>query len=863
MAERVLEREAELAALEQVVHGLAERRGRLVLVGGEAGIGKTTLVRALRARAGDGVPFLVGACEPLSVPAPLAPLRELAQAAGLPDLPETDDRLLLARRLLDGLAARGPAVAVVEDAHWADPPTLDVLRLLARRVEEAPLAVVVTYRDDEAAANAELARLLGDLATAPAVHRLLLRPLSADAVRQLADGAGLDAARLTRVTGGNPFLVVESVAAGGRLPASVRDATLARANRLSDAARDAVAAAAVVGQRVPPAVLESVAPGSAAAVEEALARGVLVADGPVLGFRHELIREAIESSLSPPRRAELHARVVAALDGRADHARLAHHAELAGLAREACRHALLAAAEAERVGALRETSLQAARALRLGDDLDARERFELLLRHSRAANFSGPGLDEAVDSAEDALGLARRLDDPVLEGRACTVLASALWSLDRLDESRAAAERAATVLTDAGDADALARAEAMRLRVEATVVGPERALELAPRAAALADEAGLEETRIDVAISVGLARGYGGDAGSLAVLADAAAAARAAGFTQQIVRAYFNLAFVAAALRRHAALERAVAEALALFERHQSTVPANAVEVCRARSLFDRGRWDETLAIVAAPGADRAKETLVARALVGLVAARRGDPDGERVLEQLWAGIAGVPEGSRHGTVRVALVEAAWLRGDRAAALRHLRAGERSPATVRFARGASDLALWSLRHGGRPSAPPGAPQPVLLELAGDWRGAVAAWRGLEAPYEAALAALPGDDAAAREAVAALQRLGATAAVRAFARERAAAGARAPRGARRSTLAHPAGLTRREQEVLERLATGATNPAIAASLHLSERTVAHHVSAILRKLDAETRHGAVRQARARGLLPQDGPPAGPT
>jgi DNA-binding NarL/FixJ family response regulator len=97
-------------------------------------------------------------------------------------------------------------------------------------------------------------------------------------------------------------------------------------------------------------------------------------------------------------------------------------------------------------------------------------------------------------------------------------------------------------------------------------------------------------------------------------------------------------------------------------------------------------------------------------------------------------------------------------------------------------------------------------------------------------------------------------------VRAFARERAAMGVRAPRGPRRSTRAHPAGLTPREQEVLERLATGASNPTIAVALHLSERTVAHHVSAILRKLGVATRLAAIEHARALGLLAEDRQPS---
>lgn len=138
--QRVLERDAELSVLEEVVRGLADGRGCLAVLGCEAGIGKTTLVRALRARVGAGVRFVVGMCEPLSVPVPLGPLRELAVAvddADLADL-ERGDRMVVARRLLAALVARGPVVAVVEDAHWADPTTLDVLQLLARRVGRDP-----------------------------------------------------------------------------------------------------------------------------------------------------------------------------------------------------------------------------------------------------------------------------------------------------------------------------------------------------------------------------------------------------------------------------------------------------------------------------------------------------------------------------------------------------------------------------------------------------------------------------------------------------------------------------------------------------------------------------------------------------
>jgi DNA-binding CsgD family transcriptional regulator len=217
--------------------------------------------------------------------------------------------------------------------------------------------------------------------------------------------------------------------------------------------------------------------------------------------------------------------------------------------------------------------------------------------------------------------------------------------------------------------------------------------------------------------------------------------------------------------------------------------------------------------------------------------------------------------------LRAALAEVAWLAGDLAVGRRHARAALAAPFAAQLVRPAGDALLWAARCGD-PVAPaadaPPLPEPVRLELAGDWRGAIRAWHGLDAPYEAALAALPGDERAAREAMATLQRLGASAAARAFGRERARLGGASLRGPRRSTLANAAGLTRREQEVLGVLARGATNAQIAAALHLSERTVAHHVSAILGKLAAPTRTAAVQAARGAGLLGgEDGPPAGPT
>jgi DNA-binding CsgD family transcriptional regulator len=864
--ERLLERDDDLKLLAAACADAAAGRGSIVLLAGEAGGGKSSLLRAQRERLADDVQFRIAACEPLSVPIPLAPVRELATASGAPAIAEVHggDRLALAEGLAEAIRALGPAVVVFEDVHWADPATLDVIRLLGRHVDGSRFVIVLTYREEELGANPPLAMLVGDLATSRVVRRIVLRPLSESAIRELAQPAGLDPGELAAVTSGNPFLVVEAVASGGTMPASVREATMARVVRLGPEARGIVEVAAVLGQRVSVQLLTDVSADSVPAIEEAIARGVLVGDGESLGFRHELTRQAIEESISPPRRADLHGRVLAALarSPRVDPARLADHAERAGLAEEVGRYAEQAAAEAERVGALRETSLQLARVLRNDPSGDAPGRLELLLRYVRATNFAGD-LEEARRAAEEAVELAGAELGAKDRGRALTVLAWSLWSLDRVVEAKRAAEDAVELLAGTEDAEDLARARAADLRMEAVAFDAGAVIASAPAAVALAERAGLEDVRIDVAISLGLARGHRGEPEAQKELGDALDAARRARLPFQTIRAYVNAIDVAAEFRDHATVDALAGEALERLDAFQTAIPRENVLISVARSLVDRGRYDEAIELATLGRRSRHGGVPVALALEGLVRARRGEPGAEDLLSRAWEEIADLPEGWRHALIRVALAETAWLRGDLDAALDQARAGLAAGRAGDLARAASDFGLWALRCGqaGEPGA--NAATAARLELEGEWRAARDEWHRVEAPYEQAIAALPGGDREAREAMATLHRLGAVAAARAFSRERARRGARAPRGPRRSTLENKAGLTRREQEVLAQLAQGATNPAIAGALHLSERTVAHHVSSILSKLSAPTRLAAVEAARRDGLLPQDGTVPGQT
>ena len=427
----LLERSAELAALDGHLAAVrAQGRGRLVLVAGEAGIGKTALVRAFCERTRPSR-VLWGACDALFTPRPLGPFVDIADDVGgelAVVVAEGAAAGALLAALTRSLRGQPTDVVVLEDLHWADEATLDVLRLLARRVTSLPALVLATYRDDEIDPRHPLRMVLGEMPSGSAA-RLALAPLSAGGVAELAGSLGVDHAELYRRTAGNPFYVTEVLAAAdAELPETVRDAVLARAARLDEPARTVLDAVAIAPMRAELWLLSALVEGELDGLDACLASGVLRAARDAVSFRHEIARVAVEDALAPHRRLALHRSALAALaaGARPDPARLAPHADAAGDAEAVQRYAPAAGERAAMLGSHREAAAQFARALRHGAGLAPDRRAELLDRRSYECYLTHdiPG---AVDARQEALDEYRAAGDIRRQGDAHRWLSRLAW----------------------------------------------------------------------------------------------------------------------------------------------------------------------------------------------------------------------------------------------------------------------------------------------------------------------------------------------------------------------------------------------------------------------------------------------------
>ena len=859
----LVERDAALLTFDRQLAATRLGGGHVLLVSGEAGIGKTTLLKAFVARRGDAALWW-GACDSLETPHPLAPLHDIARGTEVAFrvlLQPGHARAELFEAVLTTLQqSRVPVVAIFEDVHWADEATLDLLKFLGRRIDRVPCLLALSWRDDEVSAAHPLRRLLGELSSS-LVTRLALEPLSPDAVARLATAAMRSATGLHAMTHGNPLFVSELLRHGADgVPHGVQDLVLARFARLGAAAQAVVRLAATVPTRIESALVDALLAPSAAVVDECLNSGLLnAADGSYF-FRHELVRVAIEASLSPPTARALHADVLRALaqPGQAavSLARRVHHAVRAGDARAVATLAPAAANQALQRGAHGEAAAHYRTALAHGEP--GEDVGDWLAAYARECRLTNQ-LEEAIAAHGRLSAWHRERPDPRREAVNLSGLALAQVLALRNAEADAASQRAISVLEALLPGPELARAYRVEAQLRMLNRDCEAAVAWAGKAIALAQQFGEREILAEAVGTLGTAMLFIDYDAGCAHLARALELALADGLHGLAANTHSNLGSGSGEIWRLREAQQHLKAAIAFSQQHEIDFFRHYSVAWLALCELHLGQWDDArehaLDIVqqATPNTSR----VMALVALGRLQARRGEPEAAATLDDALALALASGTLQRIAPVRCARAEAAWLRGDLAGVVPEARAALALAEAHRHPWFAGELAQWLRRAGAPVDVPAVCAEPHALLMRGQWRQAAEAWAAIDAPFEQALALAEGDDAARFAALAMLEDLGAQAAADQLRKSLRAAGVRGiPRGARASTQTNPHQLTEREREVIELLCGGLRNSEIAERLCRSVRTVDHHVAASFAKLGVNTRAEAVAAAGRAGIAPKN-------
>ena len=607
--------------------------------------------------------------------------------------------------------------------------------------------------------------------------------------------------------------------------------------------------------RIEPWLLQHVSEAHPGVVDENIAAGLLLPQGNLLAFRHDLTRQIILESISPQRIPVLHGQVLAALKSspatQGNLARLAHHAEGSGDSQSVLEYAPAAADQAAAAGAHREAAALYALALSYVERLQLPEYAAMLEDFARECNVS-ERQSEAIDAQRRAAQIWEHLNEPARQAETLSVLAIML----RNHGKNAAAETANNAALELLGGFPPGVELALAYRVQSTLSLARRdyteAITWGEKAIGLSRDFEDQNNLAMAHIAVGSAWLFLDYQRGLDHLTDRLRVAQAAGQDRNIANLYAYLGSCLAELYSFHAAEHYLAEGIAYSTDRGLDIYYRYMQAWQIITYIHLGRWDEAAGlsmILMQNHGLPAITRITTLAATGLLLARKGEPGAEAVLNE--ALVSAIETGTLPylGLVRCVRAEAAWLAGNPPAAAVEARSVYDLAISKRHPWLAGELAYWRWKAGDEVSLTEWMAKPYTLQIRGDWQAAAQAWELLGCPYEQARALAEGDPQAQSSALNLFERLGAWQAAEALLHQlQSLHPHKLPRSPRPSTRANPFSLTSRQVQILELLVDGLSNAEISARLHISFKTTDHHVSAILSRLGVHTRADAAELAR---------------
>jgi DNA-binding CsgD family transcriptional regulator/tetratricopeptide (TPR) repeat protein len=842
-------------------------KGRLILIDGEAGIGKTTLIQRFCAQLSDAPDIHWGWNDPYPTPRPLGALQDIGATLDM-QLDEMIEKgssqdQIFASLLKTLMSVPKPNILIIEDLHWADQATVDLVRFLGRRISLLRVLAIITLRRGELEQDHAVNQILGDLPAA-VTGRIELQPLSPDAVTALA-GNPDRGRQIYATTLGNPFFVTELLADGlssnGHAPASVRDAVWARWSRLPDAMRDFLDLFSMLPSGATrPFIAALVGPDGERIAEQCVERDLLRYDEQgMLIFRHDLARQATQERLSQLAQRDFHTRIATALgsmphaqsDTRISAQRL-HHVTLSGDMRAVLDLAPRVASRAASMGAHQQAAnylREAIKHVALSPPEIAAQLYENWAQETFLANVGAP--EDAVQAFGFAIALWRsqlRIDKVGLN--LCR-LARLHWRHGETERAVDFTEQAVCELEPLGPTPELALAYSTRSQFLMLQDRFSEAIAWGRRAMDLSDQLNHVEIRAHALNNVGTALMMTGGAGGDRLLDDSLRISLDHGFHDHASRAYTNYAECRMIERAFEAADVLMTEGISFCAQHDLDPAVHYLLGRHAQLRMEQGRFHEaeTIANGVLQKSDLPRVMrLPAMSVLGRVRARLGVAGANDLLQRALEEGLVTGEPQRIIPVRLSLVELAWLCDDIASAITQLDALGALEGPDLSGWDLGELLVWRRRCGLSCDLEPGfssLPAQRLAELEGGYDRASQLWLELQQPYESALVAMQGSATMLAQAVVAFDAMGAKPAAT-LARRRAQQFGmdglmpKVPRGPYASARRHPLGLTTSEQKVLSLLVQGLSNKEIAIRLSRSTRTIEHQVSAVLSKFSANNR-----------------------
>lgn len=861
----LIERDNFLSSLHSGFREAALGEGYCFFIMGEAGIGKTSLVKAFLKKTEDESVQYLGACDSLFTPRPLGPLYDLALQMNedwIKEIHSVSSRAELFSKFVQELSQKQkPVIIVFEDIHWADEATLDFVKFLSRRISRLKCLFILTLRDDEITQQYSLRNVFSDLAP-DTFTRLVLTPLSKQAVQKLADEKGYDGEDVYSISGGNPFYVSEILASYSLgVPDSVKDSILSFYNRLEDGTKNVLQFLSVIPEGLELIRLYKIDPCYHRAIESCLANKILIIKNNKIFFKHELYRRTIESSLSPFKRIALNRTVLEfflrSFEEKGEIEKIVHYAKNASENNLVVKYAPLAARQAVSVGAHIEASKLFYTAIEYFEENDTDQLVKLYEDYAYECYLTNQ-LQDAIIYQGKALKIWEEKNEIERLGNSLR-LYSRLWWFDgnRLKSEKYAAQ-AIEVLNNqpSSKAKAMAYSNMSQLKMLADQTG--ECIFWGEKATTIAREVSDEETLAHAMINMGsalmvtpLATQKGTD-----LLKQGLDISLKNSYHEHAARAYTAMGSNLVTIKDYPFAKQTLEEGINYCEERDIDSMKLYMLGWKARLNLETGHWDDAFTIASNL---LKKENLPpvikigALTVVATVKMRRGEFNALPLLLEAKKLAFVTTELQRIIPVTIAMLEYEWISGKRYMEQEVLHETmnmflhlEKVSQTCRFF-------FWLDKMKEH--------YPELKEKCKNIlnnentpREEAESWEHLGCPYEQALSLFDGTEDDKRKALLFIQQLGADAIYEKLKMKMRSSGIKKiPRGLRGSTKANPAQLTNRELDVLQLLRKGIQNREIAEALFISPKTVDHHISSILFKLDVNSRSKAVTEAARLGIV----------